>query len=145
MARFEREGYEEWARLYSRRAKYRPIGERLLALRFLPGGRFAIVEEDFRVGNIVVPRGFVTDGASVPLPFRATLARYGPWTESAVVHDFLCRHGAVSRRAADRIFLDLLRRARVNFFQRARLYLGVRIGACVPWARPGLPRIRRRA
>ena len=38
---------------------------------------------------IVVPRGFVTDLASIPRPFWSWLPPDGPWAKAAVIHDFL--------------------------------------------------------
>ena len=67
--------------------------------------------------RIVVPRGFQTDGASIPRPLWALLPAWGRYSRAAVVHDHLyacLRQGtphqeAPTRRAADAVFLEAMR------------------------------------
>ena len=52
---------------------------------------FEVHIKSIRPQNIVVqvPKGFVTDGASIPRIFWVYLPRHGKYTKAAVVHDFL--------------------------------------------------------
>ncbi len=66
--------------------------------------------------TIVVPTGFVTDGASVPRVLWALLPSWGTYSRAAVVHDLLCRllsedrpHAqARDRKTADAIFYEAM-------------------------------------
>lgn len=84
-------------------------------------------------GDIVVPKGFVTDYASIKAlhniflyPLYALLAGYGNY--AATIHDYLYRTGKVSRSEADRIFYEALRSEGVAKWRAAIFWLGVRIG-----------------
>ena len=60
------------------------------------------------IGNVIIPRGFTTDMASVPrLPLAYWLAGDTAHA-SAVVHDYLCREwvpaGRISWRGASEVF-----------------------------------------
>lgn len=44
---------------------------------------------EFSGESIRVPVDFITDLASIPVPFRDWLPPDGPWAKAAVVHDFL--------------------------------------------------------
>jgi len=47
------------------------------------------VGAEFSGESIRVPVDFITDLASIPVPFRVWLPPDGPWAKAAVVHDFL--------------------------------------------------------
>ena len=53
-----------------------------------------------------VPKGFITDGASVPRIFWPVFPPFGPWLKAAILHDWLYATGKVSRKEADRLFRD---------------------------------------
>jgi hypothetical protein len=77
-----------------------------------------------------VPPLFRTDLASIP---RILWSLVGAPNESsrkpAVLHDYLCRTGIVSRKKADQIFERALKDVGSNWFRRKAYYIGVRIGA----------------
>jgi hypothetical protein len=60
------------------------------------GTRLFVVTQPFVFGldslndrdRMTVPAGFVSDGASIPWPFRLAYPQYGPWHKAAVVHDY---------------------------------------------------------
>jgi hypothetical protein len=84
--------------------------------------RAAVLDDDYYFcsrgsGSVVrVPRGFVTDFASIPDIARILIDRFGPSLEPATVHDWLYTIGAgetdgerqTFRAEADDIFLDAL-------------------------------------
>lgn len=45
--------------------------------------------------TLTVPKGFITDFASVPRVFWNIFPPFGEYTEAAVAHDYLYRHGGV--------------------------------------------------
>jgi hypothetical protein len=87
-------------------------------------------------GYILVPKGFITDGASVP----KVLWSLG-WTpfakdtlEAAVVHDYLYRVQA-PRTVSDLIFYELMKDNGVRFLKRLTYLLAVRVGGVFAYAR----------
>lgn len=92
-----------------------------------------IVQEDFhyvttsvRPGmEIIVPAGFVSDGASIPRFFWRRLPPFGLHFNAAIVHDWLYRHRPhlLTRSEADIVLLEIMQRDRVpEGRQRAMLY-----------------------
>ena len=80
------------------------------------------------LANVTVPKGFITDFASVPrLPFvydvLANMAQ-----RAAVVHDYLYSMGIVPRAIADKVLLEAMKISGVSWAKRNAIYLGVRIG-----------------
>lgn len=88
-------------------------------------------------GRINVPKGFVTDGASVP---RVLWALYPPmdgdYDAAAVLHDFIYQTGhGLTRAEADSLLLDGMRATNTARRKRCCIYLGVRLGGWVTWRR----------
>ena len=81
--------------------------------------------------SIAVPRGFVTDYASVPrIPFAFWLFG-GKARKAAVVHDFLYRQGAaldppVTRAQADAVFREAAEASGQPGWRRAAMWAAVR-------------------
>ena len=77
---------------------------------------------------IIVPRGFVTDFASVPQPLeilhaRISIGRYG---NAAVVHDYLYWRQDCTREQSDRFLEIAMEEAGVSFLERKLIYETVR-------------------
>lgn len=86
------------------------------------------VHHDWDAGwGHVVPRGFVTDFASIPCLFWRVLPPAGPWAKAAVLHDYLYRFGVVSRTQADTLFYERMKCDLVPGWQRWIIYLAVRL------------------
>ena len=76
--------------------------------------------------HIRVPKGFITDFASVPrLPF-AYLLFGGIAQRPAVIHDFLYSTPTAKRKWADEILLEAMEAVGVSWFQRNNIYWAVR-------------------
>ena len=84
-------------------------------------------------GTIVVPSGFITDGASIPSLFWPIFAPYGSALRPAIVHDFLYRRQSLTyyahldRAAADRIFLEAMTDCGMWPLERRAIYRAVRL------------------
>lgn len=106
------------------------------------------VGHEFSGESIRVPPGFITDLASVPLPWRAWLPPDGPWVKAAVIHDALyasrgtCEFGGYryrdreapyTRREADDILLEAMRVLSVPEDKALKIHAGVRIGGKAAW------------
>ena len=83
-----------------------------------------------RHGEIAVPNGFLTDGASVPRIFWSLFSPFGDYFGAALVHDYLYSTGnrKFSRRESDRIFLEAMEDAGVSWIKRQTIYRAVRLG-----------------
>jgi len=78
--------------------------------------------------DIVVPKGFITDFASVPrLPFiYSSLGNIAHMP--AVLHDYLYSTGLVSRKVADQVLLEAMEVSGISWGKRKLIYAGVRVG-----------------
>lgn len=76
--------------------------------------------------EIVVPKGFRTDFASVPRCLWSIFPPYGKHTVAAIVHDFLYATHLTTREKADLIFLELMKVYNVNPVKRKLMYLAVK-------------------
>lgn len=119
-----------------------------LYLRYIDGRHWEVTEGfTYRVGDpngaafIHIPRGFVTDFASMPLGvvFKSP---GGLWDKPAIVHDLLYKRGwieveqhrrVIARSDADAIFREAMAVAGVGWLTRQTIWLGVRVGGWKPW------------
>lgn len=87
-------------------------------------------------GEIIkIPRGFITDLASIPRPFWSVIGSpgSGDYAQAAVVHDYLYVEQTFTRKQSDKIFLEAMRDLRVGWLRRTVMYIAVRIGGRIPW------------
>jgi len=83
---------------------------------------------------IVVPRGFVTDFASIPQAFWSFgLSAHGRYSKAAIVHDYLYWTQGCSREQADNLLMIAMKESNVDAGQRIAIYEGVRLGGSQPW------------
>lgn len=107
---------------------------------------------------IIVPRGFVTDLASIPRPLWSWLPPDGPWAKAAVIHDYLyytqgkgvwfCHDTTLQRTYskddADWILRDAQKDRNVGIVSRNLVWLGVHFGGGNGWNNsPGIKNIAR--
>lgn len=101
-----------------------------------------IVKKEFRVeidGDpnkfVIIPKGFLTDGASVPRLFWSLLPPWGSYGQAVVLHDYLVEglgyydNGAkviIERKHADRIFNNAMQELGVKDLTRKTMYNAVR-------------------
>ena len=107
---------------------------------------------DYHVGQtditITVPKGFVTDFASIPQAFWGTgLSPNGKYSKAAIVHDYLYWAQGCTRKQADNILMIAMKESDVDVTTRAAIYEGVRLGGDTAWTAnaseraSGLPRV----
>lgn len=109
-----------------------------LPLRFSDAGmrgscRLFALDAPFEyVGSvrILVPAGFVTDGASIPRIFWSIMGPFGSYFDAAIVHDYLySEHNQIFARAeCDKILLEAMAASGVGWLTRRVIYRAVRIG-----------------
>ncbi len=85
--------------------------------------------------TIVVPAGFVSDGASIPKTFWTIIG--SPWSgkhgKAAVIHDFLYDRQPFTRKKSDGIFIEAMKVLKVNWVKRRLMWFAVRVGGWRPW------------
>lgn len=88
---------------------------------------------------ILVQKGFITDGASIPRFLQWALPAWAKWSRAAIIHDKICRdlnqigyfaipNWGISRKRkiADEIFYEAMLVSGVSRFVATLLWLGVR-------------------
>lgn len=103
---------------------------------------------EFSGESIRVPVDFITDLASIPVPFRDWLPPDGPWVKAAVIHDALyftqgkCEFGGYryrdriepyTRAESDDILLEAMRVLDVPEDKAQAIHAGVRLGGAHGW------------
>lgn len=82
--------------------------------------------------HVIVPKGFITDLASIPRGLRAIFDVSGPSRRAAVLHDWLycealdANGKSVTRRQADSLFREALADCGVGIVGRNLYWAGVR-------------------
>jgi len=78
--------------------------------------------------TILVPSGFVMDGASIPrsLWFAVGHPLMGNFARAAAIHDYLYTTHEVSKAEADQIFLDIMIIDKVKPWRRIAMYYAVK-------------------
>lgn len=82
---------------------------------------------------LIVPRGFVTDYASVPRPLRLLLPREGTYGNAAVLHDYLYWRQDCTRAQSDNIMVIAMTEAGVSESTLRAIQLGIRLGGQGSW------------
>lgn len=83
--------------------------------------------------KIIVPRGFVTDFASVPRIFWTFFPKHGEYTRAAIVHDYLYWQQQCSREQADELFDIVMEDSDVDSTSRFTIYAAVRVWGDSSW------------
>ncbi len=98
--------------------------------------------------SITVPKGMLTDLASVPSVARSIVGRVGPHLEASIVHDFLyiawqdlADHGArkADRRFADELFRVAMEEAKVCCLKKLLILLAVKLIGWFVYKKPNPP------
>lgn len=84
--------------------------------------------------EVYIKRYFLCDLASIPWFVRWLLSTSSDGVYDAVIHDFLLSRKVVSRTLADAIFREAMIHSSVPKWKRRSMYIGVRIGAILPWS-----------
>lgn len=82
---------------------------------------------------VEVPRGFVTDFASIPRIFWSILPVDGDYTYPAILHDYLYWYQTTSRKTADTIFKLAMQEFGIEDGLITTIHTAVRAGGTVAW------------
>ena len=86
-----------------------------------------------RYQAVTVPKGFVTDFASIPRIFWSVLRPDGEYAYAAVVHDYLYWIQTRSRDEADHIFKMAMEDFEISALTVGAMYRAVRVGGGSSW------------
>ncbi len=94
--------------------------------------------EDWTYDGYTIPKGFITDGGSIPRVFWFFLNPAGAGMPAYCVHDYLYTTHTTSREEADKILRDLLEKRGLGTFHSTCAYLAVRAfgGGKTSWDAP---------
>ena len=86
-------------------------------------------------GDIIrVPKGFITDFASIPRLFWSIIGGpTGKYTKSAVIHDYGYHSQRFTRLRTDQMFLEGMKVLGVGWLKRYLMYNAVRLAGWRPW------------
>lgn len=78
--------------------------------------------------SFTIPKGFITDLASVPKIVWNLYPPFGLYTGAAVAHDYIYRTAQMrmTRAEADLVFLEVMQQAQVRDTKAQLMYLAVR-------------------
>ncbi len=93
---------------------------------------------------VYVPKGFITDIASIPKIFWSLIGSpIGKYAAAAVTHDILYKYGIyskgdnpkekINRGKSDWVFVDAMRVLKVAWWKRRSMWFAVRVGGWRPW------------
>jgi len=97
--------------------------------------------------EIRVPKGFVTDFASIPEPFRPVFSEKSAKSDAAIIHDYLYWDQSCGRGQADQIMQLAMKDAGVSSVEVLLIYGALKFGGRSGWKtnerlrREGRPRI----
>lgn len=104
-----------------------------LVLEFLDGHNYKLISEfDYHTDVdplviVKVPKGFITDFASVPKILWNILPPTGQYGKAAVIHDYLYRTlYQATKDEADCVFLEAMKALGVGVLTRYTMYYAVR-------------------
>lgn len=108
------------------------ILERIDSKNYKINSNLSFENNDFKV---TVKKGLVTDGASIPRIFWSIIGcpSNGKYVGSAIIHDGLYMSEIISRKDADKIFLDMLKHNGIGYIKRNLMYFAVRLGGYFVW------------
>lgn len=80
--------------------------------------------EDIRVQQHTIPKGFITDGATVPRLLWPIFPPTGRYLSAAVLHDYLLV--TRDRRSADLEFNRVMKQLKIEAWRRKVMFVAVR-------------------
>jgi len=79
--------------------------------------KWELVEDYTSYTGVLVPKGYVTDGASVPVFLHTLMSPTGPIFKAAIVHDYLIDKNNGNWDEANRVFYEELEYCDISDFR----------------------------
>ncbi len=85
-----------------------------------------------KFGEIIIPAGFHSDGASVPKFLWNIFPPFGKYLYSAIIHDYFCVLGAIKKptlnsKEAALLFLESMTHGKVGYLKSRLMFSAVRL------------------
>ena len=99
------------------------------AIRYSRDGKFKLVADwkvKYKDHLFIVPAGFETDLATIPRVLSPFFPRVGDNLPAAILHDYLYAEKMFSRKMADEIFNEMMKKFGVKTWRRVMMYYAVR-------------------
>lgn len=90
-------------------------------------------ERGIMIDVVTVPKGFISDFATIPWPASMLIPKSGLYNQAAVLHDYLYWIQIFSRYKSDLFFLRGMEVLNVNEFKRKLMYSQVRMWGWKYW------------
>jgi hypothetical protein len=89
--------------------------------------------EDIEIFGVKIPKGYITNGSSVPRIFWFVLSPFTEGFRAAIVHDYRYSHNGITRYQADKEFFHNLNKCEVNIIRRSIAFVAVRLFGWLAW------------
>lgn len=81
---------------------------------------------------VIIPKGFISDGASVPRALWSIYPPFGKYLEAAIVHDWYCVLGnkgesPIDYKVAADVFKEAMEVCNVSWWRRNKMHLAVKL------------------
>ena len=97
----------------------------MIKLQPLRNHKFKLLE-DLKYKDLIIPKGFTTDGASIPRIFWCLFPpNRTDYLPCAIVHDYLC--DLENYKKADQYFIECMEELKIPKLTRKLFYYAVRI------------------
>lgn len=83
--------------------------------------------EDWHTPFMTIPKGFETDGASVPRLFWWFASPSGDLFEAAIIHDYMYKYAIKTKQQADHMFKRAAKHYQANKLRRNLAYVMVKL------------------
>lgn len=83
-------------------------------------------EQNGKVKNLKIPKGFITDFASVPKILFSIFPPIGRYNKATIIHDYLYSKKVLPRKTADLYFLQAMQVLGVSKWRRYAMFYAVR-------------------
>jgi|SRR6187431_560590 len=94
---------------------------------------FQLIYRSDVLGQIVVPKDFLSDFASTPAFLWADIPPWGKWSAAAWLHDWLYASQPCTREQADNVLLEAMITCGVDSRRRSLIYAAVRMFGQPSW------------
>lgn len=88
---------------------------------------FSYYKEDDHNDIITVPKGFITDFATIPRLFWTIFPPHDIYVKAAVIHDYLYANAIGTKKEADLLFKEMLKVCGVPSWKIQLMYQAVRL------------------
>lgn len=87
--------------------------------------KYWMVMQEIEINGFIVPKGFITDFASVPKVFWMFLPPWNDYGRASILHDYQYCSGCLPKKESDKMMLDTMKKDGVRAFRRVMIFISV--------------------